>query len=325
MKSSIPRRPRLMGRGRQEDQGALRGVAAEVAGQLDQGGYAGGLFGPRGQRRNHGHGVVVRLDNDDVVPERRPGPGDGPEDVPRRSPLPIPSGTRRAPRPSPAWGSWRCARAGGPPLPGEPSSAAGREASSGTCAPPPGKTVESGSMKTTPGGSEVGALEPGVAGVEVHQHHRVFDLLAVEVGMGAVAAVDQARHSPAIGQGGGLDEVGPQAVQRGAVSPVAVTRRLAGSLFHRNGDVVFMGLDPGPARSRGRSPGCNGQPRRAPGYPATRDCCPAKCESVPATRSLGNMIPDRGKVDLRRDRRRCQRDGTPGATANSGFAAAAGL
>ena len=291
--------------GSQENQGARRWMPAEITGKLDQRGYAGGLFGAGRQRGNHGHGIVVRLQDDGLLLELRTGPRDGPEDVPRRAPLPVHAvldvhldlASRAQGDPFPQ---------ADPLFPWHPE--AGQVEGHGQELALPLQVH--GRVRFDehhPGGSEVGALEPGVAGVEVHQHHGVFDLLAVQPSIGAVAPVDQAGDPPAVGQRGGPDQVGPQAVQSGGF-PRGGDPDAARGPFHRNGDVVLVDRNPvqpdlaegfldvtGSRAGSGisRDPGfLAGEVRQGPGYALLRD-----------------QVPDRGKVDLCSQRPGRQRGG----------------
>ena len=78
----------VVGRGGQEDEGAGRRVLSKIPGELQQGRNAAGLLSPLRQRGHHGHGVVVGLDDDDIILEDRIVPGDEPQNVPGRATLP---------------------------------------------------------------------------------------------------------------------------------------------------------------------------------------------------------------------------------------------
>ena len=89
--------------------------------------------------------------------------------------------------------------------------------------------------------SQVRAVEPGIPGIEIHQHDSPFDVFAIEKGVIPIPTIDHPRRHPSFGQRGCLDQVGPQTVQLDLLAAACHLEEAA--FLHRNRDIVLVHRD----------------------------------------------------------------------------------
>ena len=226
--------PQMVRRGGQKDDRARRRVFAEIAGQFDQPGDARRLLGSGTQGRHHRHRVVVRLQDDDVLFHQRIIPRDDPQQVPGRTPLPHHAILH----------VYFLRSAGGELATQSFSILFGN--------PEAGKVERHGQKLLLPfqihrrirldedhgSHAQISAVEPRVARIEIHQHDGALHLLAVEMGVVAVAGVDHPSRNTSLGQGRGFHQIGPQPVEPHLLTAGRQFEKTP--LFNRNRDIVFV-------------------------------------------------------------------------------------
>ena len=226
--------------GGQEQEGAFRGVGLEVAGQFYQCRDASRLLGSGSEARDDRHGVVVGLEDDDFIGERRIPSANGPEDVPGRSALPQHSILKMRLDLARRTLGQESAQMHAVRLPDPVTRQVeghGEELSLAL-------EIHGGIRlyEDDPPGAQVSRVEPGVPSVEVHEYESALDLLAVQVVVGAVVGIDQRCGESTGGQGGGLDQIGPEAVERQGL-PRRREPDAARCALERDRDVVLQDGD----------------------------------------------------------------------------------
>ena len=245
---------------------ARRGVVAQVAGQLQEGGDAAGALRGRRLRGHHRQAVIVGVDGDQLPGEIGVGAGHAAPDRPGRVRLEV------HPRPQ-AHGDLAFAEAlpqvqGRLPPQPEPGHVHGGPA-------PLGARLEVRRLlrldEDDRAGAQGGRVLPVRPGVVLHEHDGALHDVPVEVVVLPGAAVEQVP-APALGpEGVGAHEVRPQRLERDRLrhAAVLVEQLHGGAVVHGHDDVVGIALH---VEQRRRRAAPAPRSRRRSGRPGSRRC-----------------------------------------------------